>query len=54
MKRINMKCLFIVEQLKFGLMSKHKRKHVQFVFIFLSLSKHRSLTNYESFEVFFF
>lgn len=29
MKQINMKCLFIVEQLKLGLMNKHKRKHVQ-------------------------
>jgi len=54
MKQHNMKCLFVVELLKFCLMSKHKRKHVQFVFIFLLLSKHRLLTNYESFEGFFF
>jgi hypothetical protein len=54
MKRINMKFLFIVEQLKFSLMGKRKRKHVEFAFIFLLLKKHRLLMNYESFEFYLF
>jgi hypothetical protein len=50
----NMKCPFDKEQIQFGVVSKHKKKLIQFASIFLLLNKGiESLTNSMSFKVVF-
>ncbi len=48
-----LKCPSIIKQFQFGVVSKHKKKLIQFAYVFILLSKCKTLTNYKSFKSFF-
>jgi hypothetical protein len=48
-----LKCPSIIKQFQFAVVSKHKKKFIQFAYVFILLNKCKALTNYERFKSFF-